>query len=90
MNEADIIFLTQEGLRVALTIAAPALGVALLVGLVIAFTQALTQVQEMTLTFVPKIIAILLTAMFSLNFMYSRLSEFALQLFDWIARPVSG
>lgn len=88
MSEADIINLTQEGIRLALVIAAPALGIALLVGLVIAFVQALTQVQEMTLTFVPKIIAILLTAMFSLHFMYMRLADFATELFVWVARPV--
>ena len=90
MNEADIIHLTQQGIALALTVAAPVLGIALLVGLVIAFLQALTQVQEMTLTFVPKIIAILVTVMFSLGFMHSRMSEFAIELFSWIARPVGA
>jgi flagellar biosynthesis protein FliQ len=50
----------REALLVVLLISAPLLGFALLVGVVISIFQAVTQIQEMTLTFVPKIVAVLL------------------------------
>jgi len=54
MTEAMIYYLTRKGLWVAVVISAPLLTVALGVGVVIGLFQALTSVQEMTLTFVPK------------------------------------
>ena len=59
MNETVAIDLLRDGIWTALLIAAPALVVAMVVGVGIALVQALTQIQEMTLTFVPKIVAIL-------------------------------
>ncbi len=56
--------------------AGPIMAIALVVGLVIAFFQALTQVQEMTLTFVPKIVAILVTAAVSAPFVGAQISTF--------------
>lgn len=64
---------------------APILAVALVVGLVIAFFQALTQVQEMTLTFVPKIVAIFATLALTLPFIFETLSILSSQVFDIIA-----
>ena len=58
MNEADVIDVAQDAIWVIIKIAGPVMFVALIVGLVISLFQALTQIQEMTLTFVPKIIAI--------------------------------
>ncbi|GAA6164734.1 flagellar biosynthesis protein FliQ [Pelagimonas sp. KU-00592-HH] len=63
----------------------PVLAVALAVGLIIAFIQALTQIQEMTLTFVPKIIAIFGTLVLTLPFIYGTLSRLSEQIFDLIA-----
>jgi flagellar biosynthetic protein FliQ len=63
------------------------LGIALAVGLVIAFVQALTQIQEMTLTFVPKIAAIFLTVALSLPFIFATLTRLSDRVFDLI---VSG
>ena len=63
----------------------PVLAVALLIGLVIAFIQALTQIQEMTLTFVPKIIAIFVTLALSMPFMFATLSKLSETVFDLIA-----
>ena len=60
MNANDAIELGREAIIVALKLGAPAMILALVVGLVIAFLQALTQIQEMTLTFVPKMLVILL------------------------------
>jgi flagellar biosynthetic protein FliQ len=61
MNEADALDIAQFAIWTVLTASGPAVAVAMFVGVGIAFMQALTQVQEITLTFVPKIVAILLT-----------------------------
>ncbi|MFA6694466.1 MAG: flagellar biosynthesis protein FliQ [Bacillota bacterium] len=61
MNEAVILEIGKDAVLTALSMAAPALIVGLIVGLVISVFQAATQIQEQTLTFVPKIVAILLT-----------------------------
>ena len=69
MGASEIFDVLREGLWVALIVALPVLGVALLVGVVIGLFQALTSIQEMTLTFVPKLAAIL--AVFWLSMGYS-------------------
>ena len=69
MGATEIFDVLREGLWVALIVALPVLGVALLVGVVIGLFQALTSIQEMTLTFVPKLAAIL--AVFWLSMGYS-------------------
>lgn len=65
-------------------ISAPVMIVALVVGLAIALFQALTQIQEATLTFVPKILAMLVTLMLMLPFMLHTLSDFTIRLQDKI------
>ena len=65
----------------------PILAGALLVGLGIAFFQALTQIQEITLTFVPKIVAIFVLLVLTLPYMYERLTRVSDRVFDLI---VSG
>ncbi len=57
MNDAVAVHLAQQALSIALLVAAPMLGCGLLVGVIVGILQAATQIQEMTLTFVPKIIA---------------------------------
>jgi len=69
MGASEIFDVLREGLWVALIVSLPVLGVALLVGVVIGLFQALTSVQEVTLTFVPKLAAIL--AVFWLSMGYS-------------------
>lgn len=58
MNEAVVIGLARETLWVSLLVGGPILGIALVVGVVISILQAVTQVNEMTLTFVPKFVAV--------------------------------
>lgn len=84
MNEADVLEVLRTGIWTALAIAAPPLIVAVAVGVVIALVQALTQVQEMTLTFVPKIVAILVVTVLALPFMYQSLATYADRLADMI------
>ena len=76
MDSADIIEVARDAIFTLLTIATPIMLVALLVGLVIALFQALTQIQEMTLTFIPKILAIFISLLVMLPFMGSTLASF--------------
>jgi len=76
MNGADVLDIAQEGIWVLIKVSGPVMLVALFVGLIIALFQALTQIQEMTLTFVPKIIAIFVSLFIFLPFMGETLSDF--------------
>ncbi|MDW6024421.1 flagellar biosynthesis protein FliQ [Mesorhizobium sp. BAC0120] len=84
MNEADALDLVQFAIWTVLTAAGPAVGVAMLVGIGIALLQALTQVQEVTLTFVPKILAILIVIAFSGSFIGGQISAFSNVVFQRI------
>jgi flagellar biosynthetic protein FliQ len=84
MDQSDVYQVLSLMLRTVLVAAAPVMLVALVVGLAISFFQALTQVQEMTLTFVPKIIAIVLALGVSLPFMFSTLRTLSDRIFDLI------
>lgn len=59
MNEADALEIVQRAIVTILIVSGPLVGAAMVVGVIVALVQALTQVQEMTLTFVPKIVAML-------------------------------
>ncbi|MES2913475.1 MAG: flagellar biosynthetic protein FliQ [Pseudomonadota bacterium] len=76
MTEAMIFDLTRQGLWVSVVISAPLLTVALVVGVVIGLFQALTSVQEMTLTFVPKAGAMIAVFWLSMSFMTGTLVSF--------------
>lgn len=76
MNEADALDIVQSAIWTVLICSGPAVFVAMFVGVGIAFIQALTQVQEITLTFVPKIVAILVTVAISAPFVGAQLSIF--------------
>ncbi|MBM7066207.1 flagellar biosynthetic protein FliQ [Actibacterium sp. 188UL27-1] len=76
MNEAVFYDTLREGLWVALIISAPILAVALVTGVVIGLFQALTSVQEMTLTFVPKLGAMLAVFWMTMGFMTQTLKTF--------------
>ena len=82
MNELEVIELGRDAILTLLKISAPIMGMALVVGLIIALFQALTSIQEMTLTFVPKILVIFVSVMLLLPYMLSTLSGFTVSLFD--------
>lgn len=84
MNAAEALEIGREAIVVAIKIGAPIMLVALLVGLVIALIQALTQIQEMTLSFVPKILVIFLSMLLFLPFMLSTLTTFTERLAERI------
>ena len=75
IEEGPLYDAMREGLWVAVAISTPILGVALAVGLAIGLLQALTSVQEMTLTFVPKLAAIAVTFWITMGFMTRTLTD---------------
>jgi flagellar biosynthetic protein FliQ len=87
MTESDTYDILADVFLAVLIASGPILIVALGVGLAIAVFQALTQVQEMTLTFVPKIVAIVLGLLAAMPFIYATLKGLTDQIFDLI---VSG
>ena len=90
MDTAEAIDITRQGLWVTLQIGVPVMGVALGVGLAISLFQALTQIQEMTLTFVPKIIVIFLTLIVLAPYMASVMLTFGQSMFDRIVAIGGG
>lgn len=84
MSIGEITTLLRGGILEVILLAAPLLISALVVGLVVAILQATTSIQEQTLTFVPKIIAILLVLAFLGGWMFSSLKDYTIQLFRMI------
>lgn len=82
MNEEELIATAQEAIYVALIIGTPVMLIGLVVGVIIALFQSLTQIQEITLVFVPKIIAIFISLAFLLPFMTATLVAFMQELAD--------
>jgi flagellar biosynthetic protein FliQ len=85
MTPADAMVLARDTVIVALKLGAPAMLLALAVGLAISFLQALTQIQEQTLTFVPKMVVIMISLVLFLPFMLETLSAFTEGLMTRIA-----
>jgi len=86
MDGTEVLVIAREAIYVLLQMTLPIMVIALVVGLVIAFFQALTQIQEMTLTFVPKILAIFVSLLFLLPFMGSAMRG----LMELIAAHIVG
>jgi flagellar biosynthetic protein FliQ len=84
MNEIAVLEVGREAVFVILKIAGPIMATGMLIGLIIALFQALTTIQEMTLTFVPKILVIFVSMIVFLPFMMTTIVEFGRSLFDRI------
>jgi flagellar biosynthesis protein FliQ len=80
MNPEVVVRIAKETIEITLYISLPIMGVGLLVGVVVSLFQAVTQIHEMTLTFVPKIIAVLLSLLFLLPWMMQKMVFFTEQL----------
>ncbi|MFZ5776202.1 MAG: flagellar biosynthesis protein FliQ [Thermodesulfobacteriota bacterium] len=76
MTPTQAITLAQNAVTVTMLVSAPLLLVAMVVGLLISLFQAVTQIQEMTLTFVPKIVAMMLTILFLASWMLTKLTDY--------------
>lgn len=81
MNQADALDIVQAALWTVILASGPAIGAAMAIGIIIALLQALTQVQEMTLTFIPKIIAILVICSLTAPFIGAVIYAFAEQVY---------
>lgn len=84
MSLGTIIALMRDGISTILILSAPILFAALLVGLVVAIFQATTSIQEQTLTFVPKIITILLMLALLGGWMFSMMEQYTINMFNLI------
>jgi flagellar biosynthesis protein FliQ len=80
MTPDFILGIAKNAIEITLLLSLPILGVGLLVGLIISVFQAATQIQEMTLTFVPKIVAMLLSLLFLMPWMMSKMTDYTEQL----------
>ena len=84
MNEADVAAVLRDGLLVTLKLAGPPLAAGLVIGVLVSLLQAVTQVQEATLAFVPKAIALSVTLALTAPFMLAALSGYTHRLMDRI------
>jgi len=84
MSTGQIVSLLQGGILQVLMLAAPMLFAALAVGLIVAILQAATSIQEQTLTFVPKVLAILVVLFFLGGWMFTTLADYTRRLFQMI------
>jgi flagellar biosynthetic protein FliQ len=85
MDSADVLEIARESMVVVLKIGAPIMVASLVVGLVISLFQALTQIQEATIAFVPKVLVIFLVFLLSMPFMLATLTAFTQQIAARIA-----
>ena len=85
MDSVEVINTVRDGIWVLILVSAPLMITALVVGLAVSLVQALTQIQEMTLTFVPKILSMLVVMMLALPFMMQSLQDYTEELFARIA-----
>jgi len=81
MVPLEAVTLGQNAITIALLLAAPLLLIGMAVGLLVAIFQATTQIQEMTLTFVPKIVAVMLALLFFSSWMLIKISDYTNDLF---------
>jgi flagellar biosynthetic protein FliQ len=85
MTVSDAIALFQQAMLLALMLAGPMLLFGLVTGLIVSIFQAVTQVHEMTLTFIPKILAVVLSLFLFLPWMVNKLMDFSVGLFSSLA-----
>jgi len=80
-SDVSTIELVRETLIITLKISAPILAAGIVVGLIISLVQSVTSIQEQTLTFVPKIVAMLIVAILLIPWIVARLLDFAAEMF---------
>ncbi|WP_071395326.1 flagellar biosynthesis protein FliQ [Bacillus tuaregi] len=86
MTPETVIAIAEEGIWVVLLISGPLLALALVVGLIVSVFQATTQIQEQTLAFIPKIVAVLLGIVFFGPWMLSHLISYTHNIFSNLVR----
>ena len=84
MTDAQVIEIISDAFRIAATVAGPMLMAALLVGVSVSLLQTITQIQEMTLTFVPKVVSMGLIVLFSGQWMIRTMTNWVISLWSLI------
>lgn len=84
MDQAEVITVMQDGVMTIITVAAPILIVAMVVGVIISIFQATTQINEQTLAFVPKIVAILIVLLVFAGMMLTNLTDFTHRMYGYV------
>jgi len=82
MTEMDAVEAVRVALMEALIVSLPILGAGLVIGLIVSLFQAVTQIQEQTLVFVPKIIGMVIVVVVLLSWIVMRMTEFAIEMFN--------
>ena len=90
MNDVLVIKLLRESLMIIMVVSAPVLGVGMIVGLIVSIIQTTTSIQEQTLTFVPKIIAIFVTIILLGSWMIRMLVNYTNNIFLLIEKIGMG
>ncbi|MEA1676082.1 flagellar biosynthesis protein FliQ [Nitrospirillum sp. BR 11163] len=90
MNEQEIIEIARQSLLTVIIVSGPIMAVSMVVGLAVSLFQALTQIQEQTLTFVPKIIAMFVALVFLAPFMMHHMVTFTEGIMDKIVGVGTG
>ncbi|MBS3939202.1 MAG: flagellar biosynthesis protein FliQ [Peptococcaceae bacterium] len=88
MTEGTVLHLAREAIILVLLLSGPMLIASLAVGLLVSIFQAATQIQEQTLTFVPKLVAMLLTMLFLGNWMMNTMLSYTIDLFSTLGQMV--
>lgn len=86
MTDVLMIQMLREALMITLVVSAPLLGIGMVVGLIISIFQTTTSIQEQTLTFVPKIVAIFVAIIFFAGWMISMLTDYTRKIFMLISK----
>ena len=84
--ESDVVQIVQQALLVTFKIAAPILILSMFVGLVISILQTTTSIQEQTLTFVPKLLAVFLAIAFFFTYMMHTILDYTREMYGYIAQ----
>jgi len=90
MTELLIVKLLRDALMITLIVSAPVLLIGMLVGLIVAIFQTTTSIQEQTLTFVPKIVAIFVVLILLWSWMSRMLTDYTINVFDLIGKMGTG
>jgi flagellar biosynthetic protein FliQ len=85
LDQSMVLYLAREAVGVVLLVGGPILGVSLLVGLLVSIFQAMTQIQEQTLSFIPKIVAVVVVLLLLSPWMLSVLTVYTSNLFKQLA-----
>jgi|LGOV01.1.fsa_nt_gb flagellar biosynthetic protein FliQ len=88
MNTQDVVIIMKEGIMMILTISAPMLAGALIIGFIVALFQATTQINEPTMAFVPKIVVVFLALVLFGPWILSKMTEYTISLYQDILRMI--